>query len=103
MEVKGVPAGSVQVEADLTQLYVQLKRSLELMFGALIIAVLVAITLAGRLQRIFCAPVNELLEVAEKVRTSRKFTLRAHKHSDDELGPSRMASTACWRSWNDAT
>ena len=86
VEVKGVTAGSVQVDADLTQLYVQLTRSLEMMFVALIVAVLVAITLATRLQRIFCAPVNELLEVAENVRTSRKFTLRAHKHSDDELG-----------------
>jgi two-component system, sensor histidine kinase and response regulator len=86
VEINGTPGGSIQVDADLAQLYVQLKRYLELMGLALSAAWLVAIFLATRMQRAICAPINELLDVAQNVRNSRKFTIRAHKHNDDEMG-----------------
>ena len=86
VEVNGAKRGTIQVNADLAQLYPQLKRYLELMGLALSAAWLVAIFLATRMQRAICAPINELLDVAQQVRASRKFTIRAQKHSDDELG-----------------
>jgi two-component system sensor histidine kinase/response regulator len=86
VEVNGAKGGSIQVDADLAQLYPQLKRYLELMGLALGAAWLVAIFLATRMQRAICAPINELLDVAQQVRASRKFTIRAQKYSDDELG-----------------
>jgi two-component system, sensor histidine kinase and response regulator len=86
VEVNGAKGGSIQVDADLAQLYPQLKRYLELMGLALGAAWLVAIFLATRMQRAICAPINELLDVAQQVRVSRKFTIRAQKYSDDELG-----------------
>jgi two-component system sensor histidine kinase/response regulator len=86
VQIAGANAGSIQVDADLAQLYVQLQRSLELMCLSLFLAGLVAIFLAARLQRAICVPINALLEVARQVRSSRKFTLRAQKHSDDEMG-----------------
>jgi two-component system, sensor histidine kinase and response regulator len=61
-------------------------RSFELMLPSLFIAGLVAYFLAARLQRLICAPINELLAVARNVRTTQKFTLRARKHNDDEMG-----------------
>ena len=86
VEVNGAKGGSILVDADLARLYVQLKRYLELMALALSAAWLVAIFLATRMQRVICAPINELLDVAQKVRTSRNFAIRAQKHSDDEMG-----------------
>jgi len=86
VEVNGAKGGSIRVDADLAQLYPQLKRYLELMGLALSAAWLVAIFLATRMQRAICAPINELLDVAQQVRASRKFTIRAQKYSDDELG-----------------
>ncbi|HTV79941.1 MAG TPA: response regulator, partial [Steroidobacteraceae bacterium] len=82
----GARGSHIQVIAELAQLYTQLKRYLELMALALSAAWLVAIYLANRLQRVICAPINELLEVAQNVRTSNRFTLRAQKLSDDEMG-----------------
>ncbi|HTC44935.1 MAG TPA: response regulator [Steroidobacteraceae bacterium] len=86
VQIAGAYGGTIQVDADLAQLYAQLQRSLELMCLSLFLAGLVAIFLAARLQRAICAPINALLEVARQVRSSRKFTLRAQKHSDDEMG-----------------
>jgi two-component system sensor histidine kinase/response regulator len=86
VEIAGVTAGSVRVDADLAQLYVQLWRSLELMCLSLLLAGVVAVFLASRLQRVICTPINELLAAVRTVRSSRAFTLRAPKHSNDELG-----------------
>jgi two-component system, sensor histidine kinase and response regulator len=86
VEVNGTQIGTLQVEAGLMQLYAQLNQSVELMGLALSVAWLVAIYLATRFQRIISAPINELLEVARNVRTSRKFNGRAQKYSEDEMG-----------------
>jgi two-component system, sensor histidine kinase and response regulator len=86
VEIAGVNAGSVHVDADLAQLYVQLRRSLELMCLSLLLAGLVAVFLAARLQRIICTPINELLAAVRNIRSSRAFTLRAPKRSNDEMG-----------------
>ncbi len=86
VEVNGEKGGSIQVQADLAQLYVQLKRYLELMGLALSAAWLVAMFLATRMQRVISAPINELLDVAQNVRASRKFNIRAQKLSGDEMG-----------------
>jgi two-component system, sensor histidine kinase and response regulator len=86
VSVAGVSAGTIRVDADLNQLYAQLRRSLELMCLSLLIAGLVAFFLATRLQRVICAPIEELLAVARNVRSTQKFTLRARKHNNDEMG-----------------
>jgi signal transduction histidine kinase/DNA-binding response OmpR family regulator len=86
VEIPGASAGSIHVEADLAQLYVQLWRSLEFMCLALLVAGLVAVLLAARLQRVICTPINELLEAVRTVRSSRAFTLRAPKLHNDEMG-----------------
>ena len=61
-------------------------RSFELMLPSLFVAAVAAYFLAARLQRLICAPINELLELARNVRTTQKFTLRARKRNNDELG-----------------
>jgi signal transduction histidine kinase/DNA-binding response OmpR family regulator len=86
VEIAGANAGSIHVDADLGQLYVQLWRSLEFMGLALLVAGLVAVLLAARLQRVICTPINELLEAVRTVRSSRAFSLRAPKHNNDEMG-----------------
>ncbi|MEJ0008306.1 MAG: response regulator [Steroidobacteraceae bacterium] len=83
--IGGVGAGSLEIEADLRQLYPQLGKSLSLMCTSLLLAALVAVLLATRLQRIISTPINELLEASRNVRSSRKF-FRDLKHSEHELG-----------------
>ena len=82
----GAHAGSVEVEADLQQWYAQLVKSASLMCVAVLLAGLVAVLLATRLQRIFIIPINELLEFSRTVRSTRKFNVRARKQGSDELG-----------------
>ncbi len=81
----GARVGSLQVEADLTPLYGQLALDLGLMGAAVLLAGLLAMLLAPRLQRMICAPVIELLEIARHV-LDGNYTVRARKQSDDELG-----------------
>ena len=86
VQIAGIDAGSVHVDADLDQLYTQLRRALELMCLSLLLAGLVAVLLAARLQRVILTPINELLEAVRTVRSSRAFTLRAAKRNNDEMG-----------------
>ena len=81
----GARIGSVQVEADLNQLYGQLVRDVSLMCMSLLMAGLLAALLVPRLQRAISEPINELVDIARQVRAG-KFQIRVRKHSSDELG-----------------
>jgi two-component system sensor histidine kinase/response regulator len=82
----GERAGTIHVDAELTQLYTLVERSLALMSLALLIAGVVVYVLSIRLQRILLFPVNELLRVAREVRESKDFSVRGVKHANDEFG-----------------
>jgi signal transduction histidine kinase/CheY-like chemotaxis protein len=82
----GDHVGTIHVDADLAQLYSQLRNSLGIMLLALVLAGLVAYGLSRRLQRVISAPVSELLEVTRQVRESKNFAIRAVKRTDDDFG-----------------
>ncbi|MGA2190757.1 MAG: response regulator, partial [Steroidobacteraceae bacterium] len=82
----GDQVGTIQVDADLEELYSQLGISLGSMLLALVVAGLVAYVLSTRLQRVITAPVRELLEVTRQVRESKNFAIRAVTSTDDEFG-----------------
>jgi len=82
----GERVGTIHVDADLTQLYTQLRTSLGIMLVGLLVAGFVAYALSSRLQRIISAPINGLLVVANRVRETKNFSLRGAKQTDDEFG-----------------
>ncbi len=86
IELDAERLGTIHVDADLEQLYTQLRSSLAIMGFALFLAGLVAYFLAIRLQRVISAPVTGLLDVVSRVRDSKNFSIRAQKRGDDEFG-----------------
>lgn len=86
VELDGENVGWIDIEADLEQLYTHLQSSLAIMCLTLLLAGMVSYWLSTRLQRLVSAPVGGLLEVANKVRETKNFSLRAEKQSDDEFG-----------------
>jgi signal transduction histidine kinase/DNA-binding response OmpR family regulator len=82
----GELAGSIHLDADLIQLNSQLRSSLIILGLAMLFAVIAAHHASARLQKAIKRPINELLKVARHARESKSFTVRAVKHTDDEIG-----------------
>ena len=82
----GEQVGTIHVDADLTQLYAQLKSSLESMLLGLLVASALAFVMSLRLQNAIMDPLNNLVRAVRNVRRSRNFSIRAEKTSDDEFG-----------------
>jgi signal transduction histidine kinase/DNA-binding response OmpR family regulator len=86
LQLNGERVGTIHVDADLGQVYTQLKRSLKSMLLGLLLAALVAYVVSIRLQRDMLTPLSDLVGVAKNVRENKNFAVRAHKQSDDEFG-----------------
>jgi signal transduction histidine kinase/DNA-binding response OmpR family regulator len=82
----GEQVGTVHVDAELTQLYAQLKSSLRSTLLGLLLAASLAFVLSLRLQSAILTPLNNLVRAVRSVRQSKNFSIRAEKTSDDELG-----------------
>jgi signal transduction histidine kinase/DNA-binding response OmpR family regulator/HPt (histidine-containing phosphotransfer) domain-containing protein len=82
----GDRVGTIHLDADLSQLYTQLKKSLENMLVGLLLAGLVAYVMSIRLQRVMLTPLSHLVQLVRKVRESKNFSIRAEKDRDDEFG-----------------
>jgi two-component system, sensor histidine kinase and response regulator len=82
----GERIGGLHVDADLQQLYGQLRNSLAIMGLALLVAGILAYVLSVQLQQVICKPVNRLLQLVHVVRERKNFSIRGQKQADDELG-----------------
>ena len=83
---KGEKVGTVFLEGDTVE-YRQLLDGYLLFFGLIIAAVsLGAFGLAKRLQRPISNPILELAWTAKMVTSTRDYSIRAGKHSEDEVG-----------------
>ncbi len=82
----GETIGSVHIHYDTREFYSRLRREVGiivvLMFGALGVAFL----FSSRFQRILTAPVGVLVRTARAISDNKDYSLRATKHSNDELG-----------------
>ena len=79
-------AGTLYLESDLQGLQTRLREQLTLGGVVLLVALAAAWFLAGRLQRVIVQPILQLLGTARAVTTSRDYTKRATRQSNDELG-----------------
>jgi light-regulated signal transduction histidine kinase (bacteriophytochrome) len=57
-----------------------------ILFVVLFVSALVATLVTARLQRILSVPILELAHTAKSISDKRDYTLRASKHSEDEIG-----------------
>ena len=82
----GVQIGTLQADAEWSELMGLLKGAAISLGLGLLLAVLVAYVLSIHLQRMISGPVHDLAKVARDVSESRRFSIRAHKQTDDEFG-----------------
>ena len=83
---QGEQVGTVFLEGDTVE-YKQLLIGYLLFFGLIVAAVsLGAYAMAGRLQRPISNPILELAWTTKMVTSSRDYSIRAGKHSEDEVG-----------------
>ena len=82
----GVQVGTLQAGAEWSELKGLLKGAAIYLGLGLLLAVLVAYVLSIHLQRMISGPVHDLAKVARDVSESRRFSIRAHKQTDDEFG-----------------
>jgi two-component system sensor histidine kinase/response regulator len=83
---QGEKVGTVFLEGDTVE-YKQLLAGYLLFFALIVAAVSMgAFAMAGRLQRPISNPILELAWTTKMVTSSRDYSIRAEKHSEDEVG-----------------
>jgi signal transduction histidine kinase len=78
--------GKVCLRSDLVPLYTMLKHNVSIMFVVLLLASTVAYFMSFGLQRIISKPILDLASVAKTVSERKEYSVRAVKHSSDEVG-----------------
>jgi PAS domain S-box-containing protein len=78
--------GTLYLRSDLDELYQRLTLYGIMVVGIVLIATLVAVLLAMRLQRYITQPVLALVETATAVAARQDYSARAKRFDDDELG-----------------
>jgi PAS domain S-box-containing protein len=78
--------GSLALRSDLREQNARLRTGGSIAAVALLSALLLALILSLKLQRVISAPVLELAEVAHDVSVRKDYSLRAGKRSNDEIG-----------------
>jgi signal transduction histidine kinase len=86
IQMSGREVGLVQVRATLTPAYEHLKFQLAIMAVILLVAGLFAFALSARLHKFISQPILSLATTANKISRHKDYSIRAKKHSEDELG-----------------
>ena len=78
--------GTVYIRSDLTALRARLQRFAVIVVLVMAGSLAVVLIVAGRLQRVISEPIRQLASVETLVRDRKDYSIRAIKHSNDELG-----------------
>ncbi|HZV64762.1 MAG TPA: response regulator [Telluria sp.] len=81
-----VQLGTVMIEADLTNMWLDILKSLGVIGTAMGASLLVALLLASRFKNSIADPIAKLIGAAQKVSASQNYTLRIAHQRTDELG-----------------
>ncbi len=84
--LQGDAVGQLWMLVDLADLYRQLRRLGFICMAALCVSLLLAATVASRLQRLISGPILDLACVASRVSARGDYSIRARRESADELG-----------------
>jgi signal transduction histidine kinase/CheY-like chemotaxis protein/HPt (histidine-containing phosphotransfer) domain-containing protein len=80
------PIGIVMIEADLTNMWLDILKSLGVIAAAMGGSLIVALILASRFKGSIADPVTKLINAAQKVSASQNYNLRIAHERTDELG-----------------
>ncbi|HUD47806.1 MAG TPA: ATP-binding protein [Candidatus Baltobacteraceae bacterium] len=83
---QGVVVGAIFVASDLTEISSRLMRYMDIVGLVFLVSLLVAFVLSSQLQRLVSDPILRLAQVARSVALEKNYSVRAAKHSNDELG-----------------
>jgi signal transduction histidine kinase len=83
---QGAQVGSLRVFTDLGELRRRVNLHMLILVLVMAASALMAVLVATRLQRIVSGPILELGNTAKAVSENQNYSLRAVKHSDDEIG-----------------
>jgi len=78
--------GMVHIRVDMNVFFVRLSRYAGIVLALLFISFMAALLISSRLQRIISDPITNLSDVARRVSSSENYSIRAEKHSNDEIG-----------------
>jgi len=82
----GEMAGTIFVASDLKNLSARLMSYVEIVGMVFLTALLAALLLSSRLQRLVSNPIMHLAQVARTVAQDKNYSVRATKHGNDEIG-----------------
>ena len=77
--------GTVHVESSSTLLYDRLERYVVIIGAVFLLALLVAMFLSARLQKLISGPVLELVQTTRSITEKKDYSMRATVRGDDEL------------------
>jgi signal transduction histidine kinase/CheY-like chemotaxis protein len=86
LDPDGEPIGVLFLKSDLGRIYTRIHRSVAIVSAVLVLAMVVALVLSARLQRVISEPVLKLSATARVVSERKDYGLRAEKQSEDEVG-----------------
>ncbi len=78
--------GTVSVWSDLTSLHAMIQSNTLIILAVLLVSLLGAFLLSSRIQGVISTPILALAGVARSVSEERKYSIRAQKRSNDEVG-----------------
>jgi signal transduction histidine kinase/DNA-binding response OmpR family regulator len=78
--------GDVYIESDTREMQDRLWRYAGIVTVVMLLSGLVALLLSSRLQRVISEPIHHLVDTAKAVSSGYDYSLRAVKHSPDEIG-----------------
>ena len=86
IELEGERLGTIYLRYDMNMVYQFLSEELYLNAFSGLLAIIFAILLAARFQRVVTRPINDLSSAARAVSTEGNYSIRVKKYGDDELG-----------------
>lgn len=78
--------GTVCLRSDLREPRARLVSYVSISVVAMLLCLVVALLVGARLQRVISEPISELAQLAHRVAADQNFSVRAHRHSQDEIG-----------------
>jgi len=84
--LEGEVIGKVYLDSDLQQMRDKLRQYTAIFAAVIIVSFLVAYGLSSKLQNVISGPISLLVSTVETVARDKDYSVRAAKHSDDELG-----------------
>lgn len=83
---QGARIGTIYIQSDMRELYSRLRRFAGLVAAIMLVSSLAAFLLSSQLQRLISGPILELAHTARVVSAREDYSIRAKKHSQDEVG-----------------